>query len=74
MSAGEGNYPELGDNLDRKRQPGGYIWRDKLGDAETYLLDAIVAIDDAAIRAKLRKALEILQELERYRGGNDAAQ
>jgi hypothetical protein len=58
-------------HVDRKRQPGGYIWREKLGDAETYLLDAIVAIDDATIRAKLRKALDIMRELEHYRGGGD---
>jgi hypothetical protein len=63
---------ELSDNLDRKRHPGGYIWRDKLGDAEVLLMDVKVAEDDSATRAKLRKVFDILRELEHYRcGGGD---
>jgi hypothetical protein len=63
------NWTELGDNQDRKRQPGGYIWREKLEEAGLYILDTIIVIEDVALRTRLRKALDILRELEHYRGG-----
>lgn len=60
---------QLGSDTDRKRQPGGYIWRERVEDAETLILDVLVDEDDAAKRAKLRKVHDILRELQRYRGG-----
>lgn len=71
MNADVENATELDENTDRKRQPGGYIWREKIEDAETLILDLLVAEDDPAKRAKLRRALDILRELEHYRGGSD---
>lgn len=60
----------MDDNPARKRQPGGYIWRERLEDADTVGLDLLVSEADEQKRAKLRKVLDILRELQRYREGD----
>jgi hypothetical protein len=63
---------EVTENMERKRLPGGYIWRERLEDVEQIALDLLVDEDDAGKRSRLRKAIEILRELQRYRcGGGD---
>ncbi len=69
MNAEREFWSELDDNPERKRQPGGYIWRERLEDADTIILDLLVAEADEQKRAKLRKVLDILKELQRYKGG-----
>ena len=68
MSAVGENWTDLDDNPERKRQPGGYIWREKLEDAEQIAMDLMVDEPDAGKRAKLRKLHDILRELQRYKG------
>jgi hypothetical protein len=51
---------------ERQRKVSGYIWRERLEDAEQIVMDLVVAEDDAAKRKKLSGLRDILRELQKY--------